>query len=905
MKNRFDLTPVILIALALFLFSALAVFAAGPGTISYQGRVKASDGSTPADGLYTMKFSLYNVELDGDATNVKWEETHSSTVQVKNGAFAVQLGSQTAFPAGLFTDNPNLWLQVQVDLDKSGFEEEEIYTPRMQIAAAGYAFQSDNASTADLLDGKDSTEFASSSHDHNSSYYLKSELDVFLSDKANSVHNHDSQYYTETEIDTKLAGKTDNGHNHDSLYYPQSQIDTQMSGKADSDHLHDLRYYPRTELDGELADKADVSHIHDARYYTQFQIDTSLSGKSDVGHDHDTKYYTQGQVDSQLAEKADSVHGHDTLYYRKSEVDTALSGKSDTGHDHNSQYYTESEIDTKLSNKSDTGHKHDDVYYTEPEVDNKLAGKADFSHDHDILYYTKTQLGTSGAATLHWDNLIQTPFISQLNSVNAGAGLTGGGNTGNVTLDVRFGPSGTTEIAARSDHNHELGNLSGSLPDSKVDDNLTISSSGSVSAAALTGTVSTDRYSAYSDLSEEGRINNSSSTDILLRSHGDARYAMKDDARSLYDAVVATSGGDYTSLKAALDGGARSIYIRNGTYVISADTAVIWDGVSITGESRDRVILDFNNVNRSLMVYVYPDFYKTGTVSVSPSSKVVTGSGTTWSSNAVAGQYIFLKSDWYKISSVDSNTQLTLEEIYRGRVLSGIGYEISHMIKGFSLKNVTITGKPSSGLTALQVDNVINANISNCLFRDNLGDYQLRLDNCYNSIVSGNVFENGVSGLEVEGSMYNMIRDNVSVKHSTYGFRLHGSSRNSLTGNIAKNNIDGFNIYMSGKNSLRGNVGNNNFANGLYLYTSSMENSITGNEFSDNYSGILMYQSVTRNIVLSNTCIDNAQYGVSIVDFQSRDNIVGMNNLYNNGSAAGNDNGINTMQKGTNYPVIP
>ncbi len=44
-----------------------------------------------------------------------------------------------------------------------------------------------------------------------------------------------------------------------------------------------------------------------------------------------------------------------------------------------------------------------------------------------------------------------------ISSVVAGAGLTGGGSVGDATLAVAFGGSGTTAIAARSDHTHAPG----------------------------------------------------------------------------------------------------------------------------------------------------------------------------------------------------------------------------------------------------------------------------------------------------------------------------------------------------------------------------------------------------------------------------------------------------------------
>lgn len=70
-------------------------------------------------------------------------------------------------------------------------------------------------------------------------------------------------------------------------------------------------------------------------------------------------------------------------------------------------------------------------------------------------------------------------------------------------------------------------------------------------------------------------------------------------------------------------------------------------------------------------------WYKSGTVSVTSGSAVVTGSGTAWVANVKAG-HGFIGPDrfTYEILSVNSNTQLTLAEPYASASTSGAAYKI-------------------------------------------------------------------------------------------------------------------------------------------------------------------------------------------------------------------------------------
>lgn len=87
--------------------------------------------------------------------------------------------------------------------------------------------------------------------------------------------------------------------------------------------------------------------------------------------------------------------------------------------------------------------------------------------------------------------------------------------------------------------------------------------------------------------------------------------------------------------------------------------------------------------------YITPNYVE-GTVDVTSGSAVVTGSGTLWSANLKAGDYIHIGSDderspaaeWYRIAAVNSDTQLTLESEYEGTTGAGLSYTARQTFTG-------------------------------------------------------------------------------------------------------------------------------------------------------------------------------------------------------------------------------
>lgn len=111
--------------LGLFLLGSIAVQAAPPRTMGYQGVLTDEGGSPVPDGTYSMTFSIYGEPTGGTAL---WTETQD--VPVAGGNFDVVLGKITPLSSLQF-DDP-FWLGLAV-----GGEAE--MTPRTELTGAPYS----------------------------------------------------------------------------------------------------------------------------------------------------------------------------------------------------------------------------------------------------------------------------------------------------------------------------------------------------------------------------------------------------------------------------------------------------------------------------------------------------------------------------------------------------------------------------------------------------------------------------------------------------------------------------------------------------------------------------------------------------------------------------------------------
>jgi hypothetical protein len=102
-----------------------------PNKISYQGLLTTPLGAPVPDGLYEIKFELFN---DLSAGTSQWVETQAN-ITVKQGTFSVLLGSVSPL-LGIFYQP--LWMEITA-VSGPGISSPILFSPRTELASSAYS----------------------------------------------------------------------------------------------------------------------------------------------------------------------------------------------------------------------------------------------------------------------------------------------------------------------------------------------------------------------------------------------------------------------------------------------------------------------------------------------------------------------------------------------------------------------------------------------------------------------------------------------------------------------------------------------------------------------------------------------------------------------------------------------
>jgi hypothetical protein len=353
--------------------------------------------------------------------------------------------------------------------------------------------------------------------------------------------------------------------------------------------------------------------------------------------------------------------------------------------------------------------------------------------------------------------------------------------------------------------------------------------------------------------------------------------------------------GDYKSITEAFNAGESSVFVRNGVYIETSDI-IIPNGGRLTGELPGRTCVYFKGPYCVKIDGSKGISEKNGTVSILNNSTSLKGTGTTFT-NLVHGNFILLGTNYYKILSIESDTQITLDKIYKGVDIVDKFYIAQAMYTGCVVSDLTIKSplgqglyvrglrhggmksialndcKPcftivdSSDISLFQVICCFSTGIGFCI--KNSWSISLHTVSVFNSSSHGFKFDgvniicescstenNSGDGIYIDGSCSDFLFDNSTCKNNNGNgiVALNTTDSTNISNcDISNNGIDGINMLNSKNNIVSTSFICNNKGNGIVtgLYNNINCNNINGNKG----DGIIGYDNciVNANMITNNT----------------------------------------------------
>jgi parallel beta-helix repeat protein len=347
------------------------------------------------------------------------------------------------------------------------------------------------------------------------------------------------------------------------------------------------------------------------------------------------------------------------------------------------------------------------------------------------------------------------------------------------------------------------------------------------------------------------------------------------DATQEFDAVVAPSGADYTTVGAAVTAGAKTILVKQGTYDESAADITLTNGVRIIGDGPyGSVILDFGGTANQIVIDGGGGTQETaGTLTATNGSAAILGDVSAMFTNLSPLDYLIIKSVAYLILSIADNQNLTLTTAFQGATEAGLAVLGQTMVTGVTLQNLVIQNSTSEGLFARQalvltMDLVVITACGTAATTPNITITQsvgVSLNNCAASAGPFN-------GMQFTGNFTGFISGCVSTQNNGIGFQIDGCNDIRFGGcQSLQNDGDGVNILGASNN---------------IIWTAA---ALLGN----NGKGLDVVAGASNVIITDSHIEDNASDGV---DYDGSANVVANCHIANNGGIGvqGGDNGTIT-----------
>jgi len=342
--------------------------------------------------------------------------------------------------------------------------------------------------------------------------------------------------------------------------------------------------------------------------------------------------------------------------------------------------------------------------------------------------------------------------------------------------------------------------------------------------------------------------------------------------------ILATKGGGIVS-------------VRAGTHYPTKDITLA-SRVSLHGEFRGGTIINFNSQSFQIkMVGSAP--YSTGTVSITKGDVTVTGSSTSWLTNAAAGQEIMLEGVYYLIAAVGSNTSITLAIPYAGTTLAGATYVLATTLKDSDIQQLAVY---SSATYAIKVQYANNTRIDNCSIVGNGGviDYD---DSSQMATAEGDYVANGL-GLSMTNIHYSAFKElGVLDTSASHALTVASCANITFADSFFLNSAgDGVNVTSTNNVSFHTCAFRGNTGQGMEFVSSNSDIAITNSTIKSNGSDGLKLTATSDNLFIQSNSIElNGGYGLNIAAATCDNNSIIGNTFASNVTAPYINSGTGTI----------
>ena len=246
----------------------------------------------------------------------------------------------------------------------------------------------------------------------------------------------------------------------------------------------------------------------------------------------------------------------------------------------------------------------------------------------------------------------------------------------------------------------------------------------------------------------------------------------------------------------------------------------------------------------------------TGTTAWTLNGTTITGSGTLFTSELSAGDFISAPDgNWYEVIAIDSDTSATLYKKYPSETTSG------HASQKLG---VTDTGPAASSTAQVQV---VSSSGSSSAFLSITGGWDLSTETQTGQTWFGQMhttFANRYGyGLYFYNKDYTSL-DKLNFLRYNYGiYYYNGSDNNTILNAICNSNGSyGIYYYSSDNNTIVNVTCNSNGSRGIYYYNGSDNNTIVNAICNSNDSDGIEYSTSSNNTIVNATCNSNDSDGI-------------------------------------------